>query len=126
VRKSFSTMATTICSCRPATAATARSPATACSSGARPTQPGPFSERAHFGGSLVGPPGDTTWLRIVKRNDAGEELYTTYTSSDGQRWVCGGTRTHNLGQDAHIGLVSMGGSGFTADFDYVRVYRLNS
>ena len=36
----------------------------------------------------------------------------------------GGVWTHNLGRDARIGLVSMGGSGFVANFDYVRVYRL--
>jgi hypothetical protein len=29
-----------------------------------------------------------------------------------------------MGTAARIGLASMGGSGFTADFDYVRVYRL--
>jgi arabinan endo-1,5-alpha-L-arabinosidase len=85
----------------------------------------PFSERAHFGGSLVGPPSETTWLRIVKRNHAGEEQYTAYTSNDGVTWVRGATWTHKLGNDAKIGLLSMGGSGFTANFDYVRVYKLN-
>jgi arabinan endo-1,5-alpha-L-arabinosidase len=39
--------------------------------------------------------------------------------------VRGGTWTHDLGPDESIGLVAMGGSGFTAYFDYVRVYRLN-
>jgi arabinan endo-1,5-alpha-L-arabinosidase len=32
--------------------------------------------------------------------------------------------THQLGQAARIGLVSMGGAGFAALFDYVRVYKL--
>jgi arabinan endo-1,5-alpha-L-arabinosidase len=85
----------------------------------------PFRERAHFGGSLVGPPGDTTWLRIVKRNHAGEEQYTAYTSNDGVTWVRGATWTHDLGNNARIGLVSLGGSGFTANFDYVRVYQVH-
>ncbi|HET9221836.1 MAG TPA: family 43 glycosylhydrolase, partial [Roseiflexaceae bacterium] len=85
----------------------------------------PFSGRAHFGGTLVGPPAETTWLRIAKRTRGGEEHYTAYTSRDGQHWIRGGTWTHNLGQGARIGLASMGGSGFTAKFDYVRVYRLN-
>ena len=85
----------------------------------------PFSGQAHFGGTLVGPPAETTWLRIAKRTRGGQEHYTAYTSGDGQHWIRGGTWTHNLGQSARIGLASMGGSGFTAKFDYVRVYRLN-
>jgi arabinan endo-1,5-alpha-L-arabinosidase len=77
-----------------------------------------------YGNTVVGPPGETTWLRIVKRTHASEELYTAYTSNDGEVWVRGGTWTHNLGTDARIGLVSMGGSGFVAKFDYVRVYQV--
>jgi len=77
-----------------------------------------------YGNTVVGPPGETTWLRIVKRTYAGEELYTSYTSNDGETWVRGGVWTHQLGDSARIGLVSMGGSGFTANFDYVRVYEL--
>jgi hypothetical protein len=38
--------------------------------------------------------------------------------------VRGGTWTHDLGLNAQIGLVAMGGTGFMADFDYVRVYHL--
>jgi arabinan endo-1,5-alpha-L-arabinosidase len=38
--------------------------------------------------------------------------------------VRGGTWVHELGSNARIGLVSMGGSGFIANFDYVRVYHL--
>jgi arabinan endo-1,5-alpha-L-arabinosidase len=78
-----------------------------------------------YGNTIVGPPADWTYLRIVKRTQGGQELYTAYTSIDGQHWDRGGTWTHKLGSDARIGLVSMGGSGFTAHFDYVRVYRLN-
>ena len=77
-----------------------------------------------YGNTVVGPPGEWTYLRIVKQTHAGEEHYTAYTSFDGINWVRGGTWTHELGSNAHIGLVSMGGSGFTANFDYVRVYRL--
>ena len=37
----------------------------------------------------------------------------------------GGVWTNDaVGADARIGLVSMGGSGFTARFDDVRVHRL--
>ena len=77
-----------------------------------------------YGNTVVGPPAEWTYLRIVKQNHAGEENYTAYTSMDGINWVRGGTWTHELGSSAHIGLVSMGGSGFTASFDYVRVYKL--
>jgi arabinan endo-1,5-alpha-L-arabinosidase len=77
-----------------------------------------------YGNTVVGPPSEWTYLRIVKRTHAGSEEYTAYTSQDGQHWVRGGTWTHNLGTDARIGLVSMGGSGFVANFDYVRVYKV--
>jgi arabinan endo-1,5-alpha-L-arabinosidase len=78
-----------------------------------------------YGNTVVGPPGEWTWLRIVKENKAGKEHYTAYTSNNGTFWVRGGTWTHDLGSGARIGLVSMGGSGFTANFDYVRVYHLH-
>ena len=72
---------------------------------------------------MVGPPGDWTYLRIVACEHPSEERYTAYTRREGGDWVRGGTWTHKLGDAARIGLVSMGGSGFTAEFDYVRVYR---
>ncbi|HEX9988138.1 MAG TPA: family 43 glycosylhydrolase [Chloroflexia bacterium] len=85
-----------------------------------------------YGNTVVGPPDDWTYLRIAKErqhrdggDEHGQEQYTAYTSRDGTHWVRGGTWTHNLGSSARIGLVSMGGSGFVANFDYVRVYRLN-
>jgi arabinan endo-1,5-alpha-L-arabinosidase len=61
----------------------------------------------------------------------GEEHNTAYTCRDGPgaRWMRGGTWTHDLGKSARIGLVSMGGSvgsQFTAEFDYVRVYKLRA
>jgi arabinan endo-1,5-alpha-L-arabinosidase len=80
---------------------------------------GPF-----YGNTVVGPPDLTTWLRIVKRTVGSEEHYRAYTSGDGVNWVRGGVWTHTLGTGAKIGLVSMGGSGFVARFDYVRAYIL--
>ena len=74
----------------------------------------------------MGPPGDWTWLRIVKTTQGSQELYRAYTSRDGATWVRGGVWTHQLGGSARIGLVSMGGSGFTANFDYVHVYQQQS
>jgi arabinan endo-1,5-alpha-L-arabinosidase len=78
-----------------------------------------------YGNTVVGPPGDWTYLRVaVRRPKDAEERYTAYTSRDGRDWTRGGTWTHQLGQAARVGLVSMGGAGFTALFDYVRVYEL--
>lgn len=78
-----------------------------------------------YGNTVVGPPGEWTWLRIARRTVGGEEEYTAYTSRDGTTWERGGTWTHALGSGARIGLVSMGGDGFTAWFDYVRTYKLD-
>jgi arabinan endo-1,5-alpha-L-arabinosidase len=78
-----------------------------------------------YGNTVVGPPADTTWLRIVKRTVNGHQLYTGYTSQDGRHWVRGGAWTHDeLGDHVRIGLVSMGGAGFTARFDDVEVRAL--
>ncbi|WP_169744241.1 family 43 glycosylhydrolase [Knoellia aerolata] len=94
---------------------------------------------SRYGNTVVGPPGDDwTWLRIVverltgaEQREAGgdTERYTAYTSQDGVTWVRGGVWTHSLGEDALIGLVSMGAtdqvtSPITAEFDHVRVYSL--
>ncbi|HYF62772.1 MAG TPA: family 43 glycosylhydrolase [Herpetosiphonaceae bacterium] len=77
-----------------------------------------------YGNTVGGPPGATTWLRIAARRSGAEVAYTAYTSRDGERWVRGGTWRHQLGASPKIGLVAMGGSGFAASFDYVRVHRL--
>lgn len=80
-----------------------------------------------YGNTVTGPPAEWTFLRIVKREAAspyGEDTYTAYTSQDGITWVRGGVWTHELGSNERIGLVSMGGAGFTANFDYVRIYEL--
>jgi arabinan endo-1,5-alpha-L-arabinosidase len=86
-----------------------------------------------YGNTVVGPPGDWTYLRIVKRHigraaDSSVARYTALTSQDGHHWVRGGTWTSRLGDDARIGLVSMGadsgGDVFTSRFDSVKVWRL--
>ncbi len=81
-----------------------------------------------YGNTVVGPPAEWTLLRIAKEQVKGEERYTAYTKRDvpGGEWVRGGTWTHALGSAAKIGLVSFGGAGYTASFDYVRVYRLEA
>ena len=74
----------------------------------------------NYGNTVVGPVGAWTYLRIVRHGPK----YTAYTSLDGVHWDHGGTWTHPLGSAARIGLLSMGGSGFTSTFAYVRVSRL--
>ncbi|HEY0443184.1 MAG TPA: family 43 glycosylhydrolase [Candidatus Limnocylindrales bacterium] len=98
--------------------------------------PIPAGYHQRYGNMVVGPAGDWTWLRIVKRASGehtpsgpygGNELYTAYTSHDGIHWSRGGTWTHHLGPNARIGLVAMGiqdDRQFTADIDYVRVSRV--
>jgi len=77
-----------------------------------------------YGNTVVGAPGDWTTLRVVVCRGTGkrETTYRAYTRRDGGIWVRGGVWTHRL-ENERIGLVSMGGSGFTSEFDYVRVYR---
>ena len=94
---------------------------------------------SRYGNTVVGPPSEEwTYLRIVVERLSGRERqaaggdthgYTAYTSQDGETWVRGGTWTHSLGSDARIGLVAMGltpqfAGDYTAEFDYVRVSRL--
>ncbi|MCP9487065.1 MAG: family 43 glycosylhydrolase [Gaiellaceae bacterium MAG52_C11] len=77
-----------------------------------------------YGNTVVGAPGEWTTLRVVGCRGTGgrEDTYRAHTRRDGGIWVRGGVWTHSLA-DERIGLVSMGGSGFIAEFDYVRVYR---
>ena len=78
-----------------------------------------------YGGMMVGPPAGTTWLRLSHRIDPnnGEQEYRAATSRDGEHWIWGGVWTFPADARFRIGLVSMGGSGATAKFDYFRVYR---
>jgi arabinan endo-1,5-alpha-L-arabinosidase len=82
-------------------------------------------EAGAYGGMMVGPPAATTWLRISHHVDPdnGEHEYRAATSRDGEHWVWGGVWTFPAGMNSRIGLVSMGGSGAMAQFDYFRVFR---
>ena len=77
-----------------------------------------------YGSSVLEAADEYLYLRIVKHAKGSEELYTAYSSRDGIGWRVGGTWTHTLGANARIGLVSMGGAGFTGEFEYIRVYRV--
>ncbi len=74
-----------------------------------------------YGNMVVGPVGDSTTLRIVHRVVGGEHRYTAYTSVDGRHFVRGGTWTADLGSSPRVGLISLGGAGFTSTFDDLRV-----
>jgi arabinan endo-1,5-alpha-L-arabinosidase len=85
----------------------------------------PFADGLSWGGMAVGTPAPVTWLRISHRIDPanGEHEYRAASSRDGRRWTWGGTWTLPAGARPRVGLVSQGGAGAVADFDYFRVYR---
>jgi arabinan endo-1,5-alpha-L-arabinosidase len=74
-----------------------------------------------YGNTVVGPVGATTYLRVAHRIGLGVDEYTAYTSLDGEHWDTGGTWDLPFGSAMRIGLVSMGGSGYTSTFGPVRV-----
>jgi arabinan endo-1,5-alpha-L-arabinosidase len=76
-----------------------------------------------YGNTVVSAPGEWTWLRIARWERNEQVLYQAFISLDGTNWTAGGIWTHAMATPS-IGLVSMGGSGFTANFDYLRIYRL--
>jgi arabinan endo-1,5-alpha-L-arabinosidase len=77
-----------------------------------------------YGNTVVGTPGEWTWLRIDLRRGGNEERYTAWSSQDGKDWVRGGTWTHRLGSGVKLGLVAMGGAGHAVTFGEVSVARL--
>lgn len=85
--------------------------------------PDPILTGPRYGNTVVTAPDEWTWFRIARWQRAGKTHYQAYVSRDGENWNRGGVWTHDL-SDPDIGLVSMGGSGFTAEFDYVRVHKL--
>jgi arabinan endo-1,5-alpha-L-arabinosidase len=85
----------------------------------------PFAGALSYGGTIVGPPAETTWLRVTHRTDPvdGEHELRAWTSRDGHNWVAGGVWTLPPGTHLRVGLVSHGGAGATARFDWFRTYR---
>jgi hypothetical protein len=88
----------------------------------------PFAGSTSYGGTLLGPPGPTTWLRLTHRvNPAtGEHLFRAASSPDGVHWTWGGTWTLPAGPTPRIGLIAHGGNvpPVNAAFDYFRVSTL--
>ena len=86
----------------------------------------PYAGRLQYGGTIVGPPADTTWLRLTRTTDAdGEQEVQASTSTDGETWVHGGVWSFPADAEVRIGLVahgSQGGEPATAVFDHLRVF----
>jgi arabinan endo-1,5-alpha-L-arabinosidase len=90
----------------------------------------PFAGGLSRGGTIVGPPAETTFLRITHHVDPanGEHELRAWTRRPGTGWVKGGVWTLPAGSDLRVGLVSQGRSAddpdaATARFDWFRTYR---
>jgi hypothetical protein len=89
----------------------------------------PYAGGLSYGGTIIGPPADTTWLRITHQVDqaTGEHRLRGWTSRDGKTWVKGGVWTLPAGSHLRVGLVSHGATPgnppATSAFDYLRIYR---
>ncbi|HUB51418.1 MAG TPA: family 43 glycosylhydrolase, partial [Terracidiphilus sp.] len=66
----------------------------------------------------------TVWLRIVRKNVNGQQIYTAYSSNDGTTWIEGGAWIHSLGSSEKICLYAGNQSGYVANFHYVHVSTL--
>ena len=87
----------------------------------------PFAGQPVYGGSIVGTPGTTTWLRLAHRVGPvnGEHEFRAGSSRDGKHWTWGAVWTFPAGTTPRIGLVAHGGAtpAVTAEFDYLRFHR---
>jgi len=88
----------------------------------------PYAGRLSYGGTIVGPPAATTWLRLTHRLDPrnGEHELRAWSSRNGRTWTKGGVWTLPAGTNVRVGLIAHGrqqGATATAQFDYFRLYR---
>ncbi|MCG5470046.1 family 43 glycosylhydrolase [Micromonospora sp. LAH09] len=87
----------------------------------------PFADQPVYGGSIVGTPATTTWLRLAHHVDptTGEHEFRAGSSRDGRTWTWGAVWTFPADTTPRIGLVAHGGAepAVTAEFDYLRFYR---
>jgi hypothetical protein len=88
----------------------------------------PYAGGVSYGGTLVGPPRRTTFLRIAHRIDEShnEHEFRAATRRPGEPWVWGGTWTMPLESTPRIGLISLGARNAedpraTSKFEYFRV-----
>lgn len=86
----------------------------------------PFAGQPGYGGTIVGTPATTTWLRLAHRVDpaTGEHEFRAGASRDGRNWTWGGVWTFPADTTPRIGLVAHGGAepAVQAHFDYLRFY----
>ncbi|WP_433650729.1 family 43 glycosylhydrolase [Micromonospora zamorensis] len=86
-----------------------------------------FAGQPVYGGSIVGTPATTTWLRLAHHVDpaTGEHEFRAGSSRDGRTWTWGAVWTLPADTTPRIGLVAHGGAepAVTAEFDYLRFYR---
>jgi arabinan endo-1,5-alpha-L-arabinosidase len=85
----------------------------------------PFADGTSYGGMAIGTPAPVTWLRLSHRIDPanGEHEFRAASSRDGRHWTWGGVWTLPAGTTPRIGLISHGGAGAVAEFDYLRIYQ---
>jgi arabinan endo-1,5-alpha-L-arabinosidase len=85
----------------------------------------PFADGTSYGGMAIGTPAPVTWLRLSHRIDPanGEHEFRAASSRDGRHWTWGGVWTLPAGTTPRIGLISHGGTGAVAEFDYLRIYQ---
>ena len=85
----------------------------------------PVADATSYGGMAVGTPAPVTWLRLSHRIDPanGEHEFRAASSRDGRHWTWGGVWTLPAGTNPRIGLISHGGAGAVAEFDYFRIYQ---
>jgi arabinan endo-1,5-alpha-L-arabinosidase len=87
----------------------------------------PYAGGLSYGGTTVGTPATTTWLRLVHRVDpaTGEHRFRAESSTDGRAWTLSGVWTFPAAQAPRIGLDAHGGAtpAVTARFDYLRIYQ---
>ena len=85
----------------------------------------PYAGRLSYGGTIVGPPAETTWLRLTHRLDPQRRARAARLEQPRRPHLGQGRGLDPAGRHAtlRVGLISHGGAGATADFDYLRVYR---
>jgi arabinan endo-1,5-alpha-L-arabinosidase len=85
----------------------------------------PFADATAYGGMAIGTPAPVTWLRLSHRIDPanGEHEFRAASSRDGRSWTWGGVWTLPAGTRPRVGLISHGGAGAVAEFDYFRIHQ---
>ncbi|MDX6740368.1 family 43 glycosylhydrolase [Actinocorallia sp. A-T 12471] len=81
-------------------------------------------EAVYSGPMFGGPATSVLWLRLAYTVVDGENRVRAASSTDGTHWTWAGAWSTPYRTKPRIGLVSMNAAGATAQFDYVRTFRL--